>query len=427
MKRIVTTCLLCFLFVNMLCAQGIQNMEAKAKEMLEWIKQGEGEKFWNECSPEVQSQITPMMFTKMWRQLEGQVGKFESEGEMQTGIIGGIPVYYSDLKFEHYTLRYTIVFNEEGLCSGIHFRPAPAPPVAYQGKEMNTDKVFEKDIVISSGKFELPGTLSMPKDAKGDVPVVILVHGSGPHDRNQTVGPLKPFQELAWGLAEQGIAVMRYDKRSFVYGGASIEDKNSFTYDEEVVDDAIAATELAKTLSGINANRVYVLGLSLGGTLVPRIAQKAGDVDKLAGIISVAGVTRKMNDVLVEQITYISSLNGQKVDVKEEAEKIMNTLPQSYREFELAYNPVETAKKLKLPILILQGERDYQVTMEDFGNWRIGLLRNKNVKFKSYQKLNHLLQEGTGKSTPMEYNTYSPIPEYIITDIADFINGKFEQ
>ena len=131
MKRIVTTCLLCFLFVNMLCAQGIQNMEAKAKEMLEWIKQGEGEKFWNECSPEVQSQITPMMFAKMWRQLEGQVGKYESEGEMQTGIIGGIPVYYSELKFEHYTLRYTIVFNEEDFGLGIHSRSAHAPTVDY--------------------------------------------------------------------------------------------------------------------------------------------------------------------------------------------------------------------------------------------------------------------------------------------------------
>ena len=427
MKKCVISFLLCFLFVNVLCAQGVQDLSTKAKEMLEWIKLGEGEKFWKECTPELQNNLTPEMFSKMWKQLEGQLGKFESQGELQTSNVNGVAIYYSDLKFEKYTLRYTITFNDEGLCSGIHFKPAPAPQVVYQGKEMNADKVFEKDIVISSGKFELPGTLSMPKDAKGDVPVVILVHGSGPHDRNQTVGPLKPFQELAWGLAEQGIAVIRYDKRSRVYGGASIEDKNSFTYDEEVVDDAIAATELAKTIPGIDANRVYVLGLSLGATLAPRIAEKAGDVDKLAGIISIAGGTRKMDDILVEQITYLASLNGQKVDAKQEAEKIMSTLPQSYREFELAYNPVETAKKLKLPILILQGERDYQVTMEDFGNWRMGLMRNKNVKFKSYQKLNHMLQEGTGKSTPMEYDKYSPIPDYVVTDIADFINGKFEQ
>ena len=299
--------------------------------------------------------------------------------------------------------------------------------MSYEGKVLNNDKIEEKDIVINSGKFQLPGTLSMPKDITSDVPIVILVHGSGPHDRNETVGPLKPFQELAWGLAEQGIAVMRYDKRTFVYGGASLTEKDSFTYDDEVVDDAIAAAELAKTLTSIDANRVYVLGHSLGGTLVPRIAEKAGDTDKLAGIISVAGVTRNMNDVIIEQITYLASLNGQQVDAKKEAEKIMNSLPQSYRDFELVYNPVETAKKLKLPILILQGERDYQVTMEDFGNWRMGLMRNRNVQFKSYPKLNHMLQEGVGKSTPLEYNNYAQIPEYVIIDIANFINDKFEQ
>ena len=74
-------------------------------------------------------------------------------------------------------------------------------------------------------------------------------------------------------------------------------------------------------------------------------------------------------------------------------------------------------------MLILQGERDYQVTMEDFGLWRFGLLRNKNAFFKSYPKLNHLLQEGSGKATPFEYNRESPVAGYVIEDIASFIRG----
>ena len=425
-KNIILFFVIC-LFSSAIIAQDNMQPLQKAQQMLEWIKEGKGEDEWNMCTPEVQNHVTADAFSKMWRQLQSQVGKFESEGEWKTGDIGGMPIYYVDLKFANYTLQYVIVFNEDGLCSGIHFKPAPSQQMSYEGKVLNNDKIEEKDIVINSGKFQLPGTLSMPKDITSDVPIVILVHGSGPHDRNETVGPLKPFQELAWGLAEQGIAVMRYDKRTFVYGGASLTEKDSFTYDDEVVDDAIAAAELAKTLTSIDANRVYVLGHSLGGTLVPRIAEKAGDTDKLAGIISVAGVTRNMNDVLIEQITYLASLNGQQVDAKKEAEKIMNSLPQSYRDFELVYNPVETAKKLKLPILILQGERDYQVTMEDFGNWRMGLMRNRNVQFKSYPKLNHMLQEGVGKSTPLEYNNYAQIPEYVIIDIANFINDKFEQ
>ncbi len=426
MKKSVLIFLLVSLFTSAVAGQPRNETLQKAQQMLEWIKQGNGQEVWTNCTAEMKKQISVEMFNVMWKQLENQVGKFETQGEWSTGDISGTPINYVDLKFEKYTLRFVIVFNDEGLCSGLHFKPAPAPPVAYQGKELNKAKVIERDIVINSGKFNLPGTLSMPIDVQNNVPVVILVHGSGPHDRNESIEGLKPFQELAWGLAEKGVAVIRYDKRTFVYKGASATDKNTFTYDDEVVDDAIAAVGLAKTLPGIAVGNVFVLGHSLGGTLVPRIADKAGDTDHLAGIISVAGLTRKMNDVLIEQINYLASLSSQKVDAAEQAAKIMGALPKSYRDFELAYDPVETARKLKLPFLILHGERDYQVTMEDYANWRLGLLRNKNVKFKSYPKLNHMLQEGVGKSTPLEYSNYSPIPEYVITDIANFVKGKFE-
>ena len=427
MKRCVLMLFIASLFSSMLVAQVNADGLKKAQQMLEWTKAGEGENAWKECNSDVQSHVTAQAFSIMWRQLEAQVGKFESQGEWKTGDIGGSTIYYVDLKFANYTLQLVVVINEDGLCSGIHFKPAPAPEVSYQGKELDKTKVEEKDIVINSGKFQLPGTLAMPKDVVGNVPVVILVHGSGPHDRDETIGPLKPFRELAWGLAEQGIAVIRYDKRTYVYKGEAMTSGESFTYDDEVVDDAIAATELAKTLPGIDGNRVYVLGHSLGGTLVPRIAEKAGDADKLAGIISLAGLTSDFQETLIDQITYLASLNGKQVDAKAEADKIMSSLPQSYRDFQSAYNSVETAKKLKLPILILQGERDYQVTMEDYGNWRMGLIRNKNAQFKSYPKLNHMMQEGSGKSTPLEYNNYAPVAQYVIMDIVNFINGKLVQ
>ena len=84
---------------------------------------------------------------------------------------------------------------------------------------------------------------------------------------------------------------------------------------------------------------------------------------------------------------------------------------------------MSVAAKLKLPIFVLQGERDYQVTMEDFAFWRFGLWRNKNAFFKSYPKLNHLLQEGTGKATPMEYSRASSVPAYVLNDLAAFAHG----
>ena len=105
-------------------------------------------------------------------------------------------------------------------------------------------------------------------------------------------------------------------------------------------------------------------------------------------------------------------------------DRILEGTARSYWLFANAYKPVEVAAKLKLPIFVLQGERDYQVTMEDFGLWRSGLLHCKNAYFKSYPKLNHLLQEGSGKATPFEYSHASPVPAYVMDDIASFVRGK---
>jgi uncharacterized protein len=85
------------------------------------------------------------------------------------------------------------------------------------------------------------------------------------------------------------------------------------------------------------------------------------------------------------------------------------------------YSPTEQAKKLGLPMLILQGERDYQVTMTDFGMWKSGLGSAKGVTLKSYPSLNHLFVAGTGKSTPAEYNKPGNVSGEVVDDIAAFV------
>lgn len=149
----------------------------------------------------------------------------------------------------------------------------------------------------------------MPKFAAASgmrrVPCVILVHGSGPNDRDETVGPNKPFRDLAWGLAERGVAVIRYDKRTKIYGMNCVPAGRVLDYDTEAVDDALAAILQARTLPEIAADSIYVLGHSLGGTLAPRIAERS---EGLAGIIVLAGLARPLEDALEEQFTYISSL-----------------------------------------------------------------------------------------------------------------------
>ena len=176
--------------------------------------------------------------------------------------------------------------------------------------------------------------------------------------------------------------------------------------------------------------------------MAPRIAERSKG---LAGIVILAGLARPFEDALEEQFGYISSLTDSSANAKAQLDELKQQSanvkklgteefdeaiplplgqPRSYLLFANAYKPVAVDAKLKLPILVLQGERDYQVTMEDFGLWRSGLLHCKNACFKSYPKLNHLLQEGSGKATPFEYGHASPVPAYVMDDIASFLHGK---
>ena len=413
----------------------------RAKHVYELFVANQGDSIHALLTEELQEKLSPEVFKDMFKQSERQFGKLQSTGEWQKETAQGITLYYSDLKFERYSLRFLLSFDADGRMNTIRLMPVPAVSTA-QPVVYNKEKMLERDVTVGADGFKLPGTLTLPVGKK-KVPLVILVHGSGPNDRDETVGPNKPFRDLAWGLAERGIATVRYEKRTKAYGAACVPEGREMDYDTESVDDAVAITTWVKTLPEIDADSVYVLGHSLGATLAPRIAERA---DGVAGIILVAALARPFEDAIVEQVSYISSLRDSSGSAKKQIEEIKkqadNTkklgtsefddkiplllgVPRSYWEFANAYKPVEVAVKLTLPMLILQGERDYQVTMEDFGLWRLGLLRNKNAFFKSYPKLNHMLQEGSGKATPFEYERESPVVGYVMDDIASFIrNGS---
>jgi dienelactone hydrolase len=305
--------------------------------------------------------------------------------------------------------------------------PAYAKPAAYK----------ESDVIVGSGQWALPGTLTMPV-GPGPVPAAVLVHGSGPGDRDATVGQIKQFKDLALGLASRGIAVLRYDKRSRVHANL-MRDQPGSTVKEESIDDAIAAVQLLRSTSGVDPNRIVVLGHSLGGMLVPRIAAAGPPV---AGFIVMAGAARPIPQAVIEQARYLAQADGA-VSAEEqkqisEIEQVMarvNALgpadasnPErilgataSYWLDLRGYDPPAAAAQVKQPMLVLQGERDYQVTMEEFSRWKTALADRTDVSFRSYATLNHLFVEGTGKSVPAEYYTPGHVSEAVVRDIATWI------
>lgn len=320
----------------------------------------------------------------------------------------------------------------------------PKPPEYHPPSYAVTSMFREEGVTVGkTSGWALPGTLTIPTGT-GLFPAVVLVQGSGPNDRDETLGPNKPFQDLAWGLASQGIAVLRYDKRTRVYAGDAFSNESTWfrklTVKEETIDDALAAVALLRQTPEIDPNKVFVLGHSLGGMLVPRIG--LADEGSIAGFVVFAGATRGLEDELVRQYEYIYGLNGQitpfqKAQIeryKQVAARIKQLTPADINSKEVllsapvgywldlrGYFPPEVALKLKQPMLILQGERDYNVTLDAFRDWQRTLDKRPNVSFKSYPKLDHLFLEGLGPASPTDYAQPRNIPKYVVDDIASWI------
>ncbi|HXI33901.1 MAG TPA: alpha/beta fold hydrolase [Gemmatimonadales bacterium] len=310
----------------------------------------------------------------------------------------------------------------------IHPLETAYQPPAY----VDTARFTEREIQVGTDPWLLPGTITVPK-GPGPFPVVVLVHGSGPNDRDETIGGNRPFKDLAWGLASRGIAVVRYDKRTRVYGARM--QSNFITLDAEVIDDALAALHLARSTTALVASRVFLLGHSLGAMLGPTIAARDGH---LAGLILLAGPARRFADVLRDQIRYIDSLSGGADPGTKEIlaqlpaltahtlppDSVVLGVPAAYWYQLDTLRVTDRARTLKARVLVLQGGRDYQSTMADFALWQRALAGRPNATLKSYPDLNHLFVTGSGKATPQEYQgPGGHVAPAVIDDLVRWIGG----
>ena len=319
---------------------------------------------------------------------------------------------YVDCLFEKATQSIMVSVSDQGTVVGFLFVPSTD-----QGQPAQS--VVEQPLNVS----DLPGALTIPKEG-GPFPAIVLVQGSGPYDKDESFGLNTPFRDIAWGLAKRGIAALRYDKRTRVHPN---QHRTDLTPKTETVDDAVAAAGILRKAPRIDPERIYVLGHGPAGMLIPRI----GEADsKIAGFIIMAGSARPVDAVILEQQLYIG---GDEKNAKVQAERVkslkpgdapVGAYPATYWLDIRDYNPPEAAKQLKQPMLILQPERDYQTTMQDFAKWKSALGSRNNVSFKTYPTLNHFFLPGEGKSTAAEYEKPGKVSEQVIDDIASWIKAR---
>lgn len=305
----------------------------------------------------------------------------------------------------------------------------------------------EKITVMADSRYPLNGILTLPDECFWPCPAVVLVHGSGSSNMDEKVQKMTPFKDLAEGLAKQGIATIRYDKRSFAYGMKMVLSKEIITVKEETIDDAVAAVNLLKKDERINQDQLFVLGHSMGAMLAPRIDT---EVDGLKGLILMAGSPRTLHEIMLGQFDDMMSKSNTivrwilKKQIKkfqtvfsaldqmsdDQAKKIkLGNRTTAYYFKEMGQFPTKKLlSQLEKPILLLQGEDDFQVSIEkDYTLYQNILKEKQNTKFKLYKGLNHCFTQSFSNNitkAKQEYNTERHIPDYVIQDIVNWIKEE---
>ena len=440
MKRSLYLCLLLLMVqAGNLFAQSSDRTTA-AESVLRQLKNGCGDSLYAASTPQVQGQLKAESFNAIWQQLEMQAGALQSTADWQQKDQPPYAICQKRLEFERAALIMTVTFDAEGRIAGLFFAPAPpaaAPPAGGETSDHinNSEKTSPaqehtsppagdvRNVTVQNGKVQLPGTLVLPHGASTErpAPAVVFVHGSGPNDRDETLGPNHLFRDLADSLAAAGIASLRYDKRTYVYRAetASISG-GKLDYDVETVDDAVAAIDLLRRTAGIDPQRIYVVGHSQGAMLAPRIAACSG---KAAGCVMLAAPARTLDVLLHEQLRHLAPQSGMTVaQADSTAESMWHKLPADYRAMASAYDPVAEAAALGVPMLFLQGGNDYQVTAADFSLYQEALRGNPHALFVFLPEADHLMRPLAKQAVPADYQRFVPISGKAVVAIRDFIH-----
>ena len=295
-----------------------------------------------------------------------------------------------------------------------------------------TDTSFtETTIILHTTKGDISGTLTVPDSIRGKIPVALIIAGSGPTDRNGNNPMMKneSLKLLAHGLASHKIASLRFDKRGIGESRAAGRTEADLRF-EDYINDAGSWIDTLK--KDHRFTKVIVAGHSEGSLIGMIAAHKKAD-----GFVSIAGAGRSADKILKEQLA------AQPAMVKDSSYPIIDSLVmgktvqnvpkmlfalfrpsvQPYMISWFHYDPQTEIKKLTVPVLLIQGTNDLQVTVDDVNLLAKSLPKAQLVLIKN---MNHVLRivEGDRKANLATYITADPISTELVTTIATFVNRK---
>ncbi|HEX5406134.1 MAG TPA: alpha/beta hydrolase, partial [Pseudonocardiaceae bacterium] len=244
--------------------------------VIELAEAGDFAKIRDMFAPQLRALVSADVLRSGW----AAQGALSSVG---TPVADGDAVVRIPVTFEQGATTVVLAVDDAGLLTGVQVLPVEAAEPWTPPDYADEATFDEQDVTLGSGPLAVPGTVTVPRRC-APLPAVVLLAGSGPNDRDETVGRNKPFKDLAWGLASRGIVVLRFDKVTLAHGRELTDP--AFTLADEYLPDAKAAVRLLAEHPAVDASRIFVLGHSLGGTVAPRVAVAEPTV---AGLVIMAG------------------------------------------------------------------------------------------------------------------------------------------
>lgn len=397
------------------------------QSVAEALRSGETQKLHQAFTPTMASKVTPVQLSAVWLQIGQQAGQLKNVEPLPAQ--NSKTEQFALLTFERAKFLLQVIWDANGQISGLWIKPYQEPAAVTLDPA-----ILEQEISFAApGGPSIKGTLLMPK-AVSNPPAVVLVHGSGAQDRYETMGQNRPFLDIASGLVKQGIAALIYDKRTMTYGNSL--DLTKLTIDQESTDDAIAAASWLRDSKQVDPKRVYVLGHSQGGLVLPRILART---PWLRGGIGLAAPGVKLIDVLPHQNEYlladqVGTPQGQQhmamirdgiARIRDSDSKDMSPvfgLPLSYWRSVDAVDPLKELQGVRQPVLFLQGTADFQVTRADWmGLQQLAAKSPARIRFVELPGINHLGLKTEDKPGMDDYKAKRAVAPEVIDAMAAWI------
>ena len=380
----------------------------------------------------------------VWAQLTGTLGALADARATDAGAQGGYRVAVAECSFENADATLTLAFDAQGRLASLGLAQMR---VREDAAPVDEGGYLEEAVTLRAGESDATnGLLTLP-EGEGPFPAVVMVHGSGPSDMDETAYACAPFRDLARGLARLGVASIRYDKYTYAHPENCLD--ADFTVDDEYTRDALDAAKLLAQDARIGD--IYLLGHSQGAMLAPRIMaeMQAEAGGRLRGGVLLAGSPLPMWELQYHQnLDVLATLSGEALAEGEalvEAEvgkaaalsgmtaeelqkQTLFGINAYYQADEMSVDAAQTAVALGLPLFIAQGAKDWQVRPADgIEAWQAALPQGFDATYRLYENMTHMLfdLEGEPTGTAADYMAADArVSEALIGEIAAWIAAR---